>query len=510
MIYSKLFDWQKQIVDSILPKKSFGLFLDCGLGKTPLSLSLAEQNRCNKVIIITIKSKATEDENVSGSWVAWAKQSNIPWKIYNKKSIEKNYSGVDHSTPELLIINYESVYNHKDLPKLSLHPAIDEFVKNISKLDSVAIIADECHKLKNMQTHQTKSLEMLKRKLISKGVKNIFTYLLTGTPFTQGYIDLYSQLKILGLQMTKTAFTDEFCIRDNRPGLYGWQQPIIGYKNINQLYDLVHKYALTIKSTDVISLPEQINIYHESEQTLFNFLMNEKLIGKNILSLGKKLHPELDWSEYNTTSKMPNPFYRNIDYPNSVYLADTPGGLWLRSRQLSIGFQGNAEQYVWYDESRIDSLKIFLREHPDNYLLFYNYTPELYKLYDVCEELEYNIDVYSGSVKSMTFYEKYESQSPEERLENNKNIILANFASGSTGKNWQLYNKCIIFSIPLYKDYEQGIKRIHRIGQKNTTIYHWFTQNNWLDKSMMKALMEKKNYSEDLFKDNFIKNNYEI
>ena len=34
----------------------------------------------------------------------------------------------------------------------------------------------------------------------------------------------------------------------------------------------------------------------------------------------------------------------------------------------------------------------------------------------------------------------------------------------------------ILFDIPLYKDYEQGIKRINRIGQKETCIYHIFYQ----------------------------------
>ena len=78
-------------------------------------------------------------------------------------------------------------------------------------------------------------------------------------------------------------------------------------------------------------------------------------------------------------------------------------------------------------------------------------------------------------------------------------MILANFASGSTGMNWQLYSKVIIASIPLYKDYAQAIKRVHRPGQKDTVFYHLFYQKNWLDLSMMKALKEQKQYSEDMY-----------
>ena len=65
--------------------------------------------------------------------------------------------------------------------------------------------------------------------------------------------------------------------------------------------------------------------------------------------------------------------------------------------------------------------------------------------------------------------------------------------------NWQAYNSCIIFSIPLFKDYEQGIARIHRLGQTRVTIYHIFYQKNWLDEKMLKALETQTTYSNDMF-----------
>ena len=141
----------------------------------------------------------------------------------------------------------------------------------------------------------------------------------------------------------------------------------------------------------------------------------------------------------------------------------------------------------------------FLETNENNYLLFYNYTPELIEIYNICEKLGYNIDVYCGEIKSLKFYNDYVNMKEEERLINHHNIILANFASGSTGMNWQEYNNCIIFSCPIYKDYEQGIKRIHRLGQKQTTFYHFFYQKNWLDEGMNKALQEKVDYSTDMF-----------
>ena len=53
--------------------------------------------------------------------------------------------------------------------------------------------------------------------------------------------------------------------------------------------------------------------------------------------------------------------------------------------------------------------------------------------------------------------------------------------------------------MPLYKDWEQALKRIHRLGQKQTVVYHIFSQNNWLDNAMHKSLQEAQDYSSEMF-----------
>ena len=489
MIYEILYDWQKKIIDKFKERNSFGLFLDMGLGKTPLSLALAEANNCSKVIVITLNSKATENEDNKGSWFWWAKQSKMNYKICTKSATE--FSTTDSI---FYVVNYEYLFDRGGKGN-RLRDNILSFIKSCNRLttENVAIILDESHKLKNLQSNQTKAVIRLKNLLEDKC--NVFTYLLTGTPFTTGYIDLYSQLKLLGYYGTKGDFIDAFCIRGNIPGLLGWQQPIVGYKNIEGLFNLVHRYAITINSEDVVDLPDKIYVDHPVGFSQSFLLYTSEEIKSDIKNL---INKELKKRNAEPIAGI-NPFYRNIAYPNLKWIAETNGQFWLRARQLSIGFQGNSEEAEWFDKRRLDELKKFLQENEDNYILFYNFVPELLEIYDICEELGYNIDVYCGEIKSLHFYEKYSKLSDSEKLVNKKNIILANFASGSTGMNWQEYNKCIIFSIPLYKDYAQGIKRIHRIGQKDTCIYHIFYQRNWLDYSMRKALNEATDYNQQMF-----------
>ena len=492
-IYNKLYSWQKNIVDKFSYKKSFGLFLDMGLGKTPLALSLAEVNNCTKVLIITLNSKANETEEESGSWLNWAKQSDISYTFKTKKDTEFN-----NNEPELLIVNYESLFERGKNKKqrVTIKHNLMNFIKSCEN-KNVAILIDESHKIKDLQSQQTLATIEIKKELKRKAI-NVYTYLLTGTPFTSGYIDLYAQLKILGCDLNKNQFIEEFCIRGNLPGLLGWQQPIVGYKNVDKLFDLIHLYAITIKSQEVVNLPNQIFINHVLPTTEdFKMFTREKVEIKELESYSYKRNIKFDLEK--EKGKINNPFFRNINYPSDKWLSDTPGNLWLRARQLSIGFQGNAEENKWFNKDRLNQLEHFLETNENNYLLFYNYTPELIEIYNICEKLGYNIDVYCGEIKSLKFYNDYVNMKEEERLINHHNIILANFASGSTGMNWQEYNNCIIFSCPIYKDYEQGIKRIHRLGQKQTTFYHFFYQKNWLDEGMNKALQEKVDYSTDMF-----------
>ena len=466
-----MFEWQKKIIDKYYNRSSFGLWLDMGLGKTPLSLAMAEKNHCNKIIVVTLKSKALEDEKVKGSFKWW------------------NLKRDDNC--DMLVVNYESLYNHKDTRNLQLKDDVKDFI-NGCVCCKTAIILDESHYLKSNNSLRTKAVKLLKIKLKCK-TSSVYTYLLTGTPFTIGYIDLYSQLSILGLEMSKTKFIDNFCVRGRIRGLYEWQQPIVSYKNIDKLFDLVHQYAITIKSDEVANnLPLQtfVNITMQ-ESNVFKLLTREK-VQNSLLN-------EFENKKDNNLQLVNNYYYRDIDYPQSRWIADTTASYWMRARQLSIGFQGNKDDYKWFDNSRLEKLKTFLTENEDNYIIFYNYTPELVALFEILDDLKYKIDVYCGEIKSLYNYERHQKLSKDEKLNSHKNVILANFASGSTGMNWQEYHKCIMFSIPLYKDYAQGIKRIHRLGQEEKCIYYIFSQDNFLDNSMIESLKNKQDYTDKQF-----------
>lgn len=585
-------------MDKFKDKDRYGLFLDCGLGKTLVSLAFTEVNKCTKVIVISINSKATEDVNVKGSWLWWASKSDIKYdNLYDKKIFKptkKHPNNFKKEDKDVLLLNFESLYSRDKTSKVkfALRKELVEFI-NSCKGHNIAIIIDESHKVKDIASLQNKAVNKIYSLCKVLGNKT-YLYLGTGTIFTVGLIDTYAQLKLLGWEGNKTIFTEAFCIKGSIRGLPDWSQPIVGYKNIDKLYELIHQYGITIKSEDVIDLPEQIFVDHTyplnkyfgmltekkyNQKILFDYMkdrglpyliddkiyskmtleekqaywsrlhisiVDSKLMLEDTYELGDLDMPysdvlnflaimydnleelegaftwlndcyylftekyELDdlgnvikrWhvgKKYKPDRKTNNPFYRNFAFPSIQWEANSSAVGWMRARQMSSGFQGNEEGYIWYDKTRLDMLKEFLAEHDNNYIIFYNYTPELMEIYSICEELGYNIDVYSGEVKSLRNYDTYENQTEDQRFSNNKNVIIANFASGSTGKNWQLYNQCIIFSTPLFNHYVQGIKRIHRTGQKSTCVYHVFYSENFLDEGMREALDNNGDYNDKMF-----------
>ena len=495
-LYKALFDYQKKIVDEFKVRDNFGLFLDMGLGKTPTSLAFAEVNNCEKVIIVTINAKAEESEDIKDSWLGWAKKSAICYTLYKKGS-----SGPFTNDASLLLTNYESLFSRKKDIGFTLKDSISSYI-NSCKGKNVALIIDESHKMKNLQSKQTKAIFMMQKRLRLIAA-HLYTYLLTGTPFTTGYIDLYTQLKALGYQDTKTTFVDNFCEKGNVPGLLGWQQPIVGYKNIELLFRTVHRYAITVKSEDVLPhLPEQVFVDHTSKMsTQFKLFTYEYIQGLDVYDELKKRGclTDEDKERFYTPHKRGNPFFRNIAYPDLKWIADTNGTFWLRARQLSIGSQGSSNVATWSDRTRLNQIERFLEENEDNYVIFYNYDAELIELFDICNRLGYAIDVYCGKIKSLDNYIAFSNMTDAQQLTATKRVIISNFASGSTGMNWQKYSKVIIASLPVYRDYAQALKRVHRPGQKNTTFYHTFYQENWLDAGMMNALREGVEYTEDMF-----------
>ena len=141
-----LFDYQDQIVkDSQI---SNALFMKMGTGKTITSLKIAEKWKCEKLLVVCLKSKIQD-------WL-----DEIDEETYFTKE-------------DVMVVNFESIWRN---------------TKAIDFCDSkTMIIVDESHKIKNPKSKVSQYM-----KFLGKTTKH--KLILTGTPQNEEYYDYWMQM----------------------------------------------------------------------------------------------------------------------------------------------------------------------------------------------------------------------------------------------------------------------------------------------------------------------------
>lgn len=556
-VYNTLFDWQKVFVDNH-PREYFqnkfgvdrvketlgdmftktdsscekiGYFLRMGIGKTKISVAKAEKMNADCVFAVSLRTKvvAGEEEGEFG----WELKLAGYKVFYAHKALDENGELTIKSldTKKQMALFKEAVENREKVAYIFNHEHImtkkgyQRLVYLASMYKNIAWIIDEAHKISNRKSSVSKKVHDMMYKFSTPDVKiklrelnrerqeaiaigdrekieelnmleklsktNIFRenikgfYLLTGTPNASGYISFFWLLELLGHRwnyhgtiiedgevVTKTlrgynAFFEEFCIEDMYAKKFNpYARAIKKYKNTDKLLDIVQMYAFFAKTDN----------YFEGMPT--------RLVSKIVV-------PKHESYDKMTDPRPSNPHYRVLD----GFIADLPAVLGMRARQLASGFMGNADEAVYYHTNKVDLLEEHLRDNEGNYVIFYNYTPELYMIMSAAEEAGYNIDVWNGMEKSLDSYRKAKGEAGE------KNVLIANIDSGSAALNLQKYSRVVFYALPdLFMDYDQAIGRVERIGQKakEVDVIVMYTKGT-VEEKVWKSLQVGQSYTSKMY-----------
>lgn len=261
MIYDKLYDYQKKIVDSRIDYESHALFMDMGTGKTITSLALFEQSKLKKILVICIVSKKED----------WYNELNTLCNI-NATILDKG----TNKNKELLknksngyIVSFESCWRlDKDLLDI-----IDE---------DWFIIIDESHKIKNTKSKIGKFVNKLRLKTYAKCI-------LTGTPQNQGYIDYYNQLRFIDVFMMKEVdFKRRYCEYELMSFNGRYVNQLKGYKYTQELDEIINTNCVFFKrDINDDSIPKDIYIDIDKHKSYDLFKKNKvfgDIIGDSMAS----------------------------------------------------------------------------------------------------------------------------------------------------------------------------------------------------------------------------------
>lgn len=345
------------------------------------------------------------------------------YDLTKKKQLEQFIS--DDNNLRMGVINYESCWRRPELQKVK----------------SLTLVLDESQAIANNTSKQTKGIMKL-------NYKNVI--LLSGTPASNARYDkLYTQLKLLGLDMNKRSYEDRYCnfFEMEKAGIkfrvLSKKNP---YKNVDELKSKMSDLGCVfMKTEEVIDLPQQRFI--------------------DVPVKKSKYYKTFEKDGY-------------VDCGEVEYISNGPAQDMLYLRQLC-----NSSE-------KLDMLKTLLESTNDRVIIFYNFDIELKLLQQLVSKLKRPISYINGHEKQLNCYNDFEDS-----------VTLVQYQSGSAGVNLQLANKMVYYSPPIKSDFfEQSKKRIHRIGQDHKCTYWKLITDDSIESNIYYTLDRKKDYTDELFR----------
>ena len=278
-------DYQKYAISYIEEHPIAAVLLDMGLGKTSITLTalndlLFDSFDVHKILVVAPLRVARNTWSAEiGKW-----NHLVDLKYSVAVGTEKERIAALSRQADIYIINRENI------PWLIEKSGMD--------FDYDMIVIDELSSFKNWHAKRFKALMRVR-----PGVKRIVG--LTGTPSSNGLMDLFAEFKLLDMGKRLGRFISKY--RDNYFRPDQMNGPIVySYKlrpgAEEAIYEKISDITISMKATDHLKMPELINssyyvVLDEKEQLIYNSLKEEMVLqlpggdvtAQNAASLSGKL-----------------------------------------------------------------------------------------------------------------------------------------------------------------------------------------------------------------------------
>ena len=308
---------------------------------------------------------------------------------------------------------------------------------NLQLLQFFTLLLDESSEIKNERTKRGKYI-------LKMNPKNVI--LLTGTPMNGKFEELWSQLKLLGWNISRDLFDRQYLEYKIDMSLGFPRKVRIGYKNKDRLLRKLHDYGGVFRKTEeVFELPQKVGQIVSIQQSK----EYQKYLKKRIVEIDDKLLV----GDMALTNRL-----------NERLLCSV------------------------YSEEKLQAFQDLANSTNDRIIVFYNFNDELSKMDKIINKPKSYVN---GSIKDLSNYENEENS-----------ITFVQYQAGSMGLNLQKANRIIYFSPPDGNSifFEQSQKRIHRIGQDKTCFYYYIMIENSIETDIYETLDIRKEINFELFK----------
>lgn len=443
MIYEP-YPYQQYCAARIVADAAVGLFLDMGLGKTVITLDAINTLRYDRwavqrVLIIAPKKVA------EGTWTKEAQK----WEHLRHLRISAVLGSQQKrlralATPaDIYVINRDNV------------AWLVDYFKNAWPFDMVVL--DESSSFKNSQSKRFKALKLV-RSRINRLVE------LTGTPASNGLIDLWAQIYLLdgGARLGRTLgqYRERFFDPDKRS-----RTQIFSYTpkdgSMEYIQQAIGDICVSMKAEDYLNLPDRM--FDDVPVVL------DDKARKAYRQLERDLLLELDEGQITAASA---------------------GVLTGKLLQLCNGAVYDSEKRpLAIHNCKVEAfLEVLEQLNGQHCLVFYNFQHDRDRLLAALEPLGLRVRV-------------YQSAADEDAWNAGEvDVLLAHPASCAYGLNLQNGGHHIVWFGLTWslEQYEQANKRLHRQGQRHPVIVHHLVVQGSMDEDVIESLRAKGNTQEAL------------
>lgn len=443
MIYEP-YPYQQYCAARIVADAAVGLFLDMGLGKTVITLDAINTLRYDRwavqrVLIIAPKKVA------EGTWTKEAQK----WEHLRHLRISAVLGSQQKrlralATPaDIYVINRDNV------------AWLVDYFKNAWPFDMVVL--DESSSFKNSQSKRFKALKLV-RSRINRLVE------LTGTPASNGLIDLWAQIYLLdgGARLGRTLgqYRERFFDPDkrSRTQIFSYTPKDGGMEYIQQA---IGDICVSMKAEDYLNLPDR----------MFDdvpVVLDDK---------ARKAYRQLERDLL-------------LDLDEGQITAASAGVLTGKLLQLCNGAVYDSEKRpLAIHNCKVEAfLEVLEQLNGQHCLVFYNFQHDRDRLLAALEPLGLRVRVYQNAADEDAWNA------------GEIDVLLAHPASCAYGLNLQNGGHHIVWFGLTWslEQYEQANKRLHRQGQRHPVIVHHLVVQGGMDEDVIESLRAKGDTQEAL------------
>lgn len=440
-----LFLHQQESLDQTKDFNRVAYYLDMGLGKTFVGSEKMKQLGTDLNVLVCQKSKIDD-------WVQHFESYYSSFKIIDC-SISKNMKWLNENPFQagqkyVLVVNYDLLFRRS----------------YFLQLEHFTLMLDESSMVQNDRAKRSKFVMQMK-------ADNVI--LLSGTPTSGKYENLWTQIHLLWWKISKELYNKQY-VNWKKVDFGGFPQWIVDkddpYKNVERLKSKLRQHgAIFMKTEECFELPEQVMIPVMVKSTKEYRKFQKDCV---ITVQGTQMVEDPAESDFYGTA------YKLEDVE---LVGDTTLTKRLYSRQLC----------GQYNKDKLQAFSDLASSTQDRLIVFYNFTAELDALKKIAQVLNKPISEVNGKTKDLSNYENEDNS-----------ITFIQYQAGAMGLNLQKANKIVYFTLTDKSElFEQSKKRIHRIGQTSTCFYYLMMCKNSVEEDILQTLEMRKDYTDELFRE---------